>query len=170
VILLSYLSPSSIQLILAKLLAEEVIPVFGVPEALLSDRGANLLSHLMLDLCQLLGICKLNTPAYHPQSDGMVERFTRTLKTMIRKHVDQFGSQWDKYIPGLLWAYRNTPHESTSEIHSFLLFGFDCHSPTENVDAASVPDYHRELMLSLSSAREIVAKSIRRAQKRYVTV
>ena len=38
---------------LAKLLAEEVIPVFGVPEALLSDRGANLLSHLMLDLCQL---------------------------------------------------------------------------------------------------------------------
>ena len=44
---------------LAKLLAEEVIPVFGVPEALLSDRGTNLLSHLMQDVCQLMGIKKL---------------------------------------------------------------------------------------------------------------
>jgi len=77
-------------------------------------------------------------------------------------------------IPGLLWAYRNTPHKSTGEKPSFLLFGFDCRSPTEaallppeNVDTASVPDYRRELMLSLSSAREIAAKSIRRAQKRY---
>lgn len=97
----------------------------------------------------------------------MVERFNRTLKTMIRKHVDQFGTRWDKYLPGLLWAYRNTPHESTGEKPSFLLFGFDCRSPTEaallppeNMDTASVPDYRRELMLSLSSA-------IRRAQKRY---
>ncbi len=32
---------------------------------------------------------------------------------MIRKHVMQFGKQWDQYLPGLLWAYRNTPHEST---------------------------------------------------------
>ena len=142
---------------LAKLLVEEVIPVFGVPEALLSDGGANLLSHLMLDLCQLLGIHKLNTTAYHPQSDGMVERFNRTLKTMIRKHVDQFGTQWDKYLPGLLWAYRNTPHESTGEKPSFLLFGFDCRSPIEaallppeNVDTASVPDYCRELMLRIT--------------------
>ena len=51
---------------LAKLLAEEVIPVFGVPAALLSDRGANLLSNLMLDLCQLLGIPKLNTLCITP--------------------------------------------------------------------------------------------------------
>ena len=52
---------------LAKLLAEEVIPVFGVPAALLSDRGANLLSNLMLDLCQLLGVPKLNTLCIIPR-------------------------------------------------------------------------------------------------------
>ena len=45
------------------LLAEEIVPLFGVPNALLSDRGANLLSHLMRDVCQLLGITKLNTTA-----------------------------------------------------------------------------------------------------------
>ena len=40
---------------IVKLLCEEVVPVFGVPESLLSDRGTNLLSHLMLDICRMLG-------------------------------------------------------------------------------------------------------------------
>ena len=82
-------------LTLARLLVEEVIPVFGVPENLLSDRGTNLSSHLMLDLCKMIGIQKLNTTAYHPQCDGIVERFNRTLKTIIRKHAATFGSLWN---------------------------------------------------------------------------
>ena len=57
---------------IARLLAEEVVPVIGVPEALLSDRGTNLLAHVMLDVCSLLGITKLNTTAYHPQCNVMV--------------------------------------------------------------------------------------------------
>ena len=158
----------------AHLIAEEIIPMFGVPEALLSDRGTNLLSHLVQELCQMLGIKKLNTTAYHPQCDGMIERFNRTLKTMIRKHVDKFGSQWDRYLPGLLWAYRNTPHEATGEKPSFLLFGLDCRSPTEAallpptpIEAVDVSDYRQELMLSLSAAREQATKCIQKAQKRY---
>jgi len=65
---------------LAKLLVEEVAPLFGVPESLLSDRGTNLLSHLMTDLCKILGTKKLNTTAYHPECDSMVERFNQMLK------------------------------------------------------------------------------------------
>ena len=60
---------------IVKLLTEQIVPFFGVPDTLLSDRGTNLLSHLMLDACKLLGIKKLNTTAYHPQCDGMVEHF-----------------------------------------------------------------------------------------------
>ena len=100
---------------IARLLAEEVIPSFGVPESLLSDRGTNFLSNLIMDLCKMLGISKLNTTAYHPQCDGAVERFNRTLKSILRKHTARFGSQWDRYLPGMLWAYRNTPHTSTGE-------------------------------------------------------
>ena len=55
---------------------------------------------------------------------------------MVRKHVDKFGPQWDRFLSGVLWAYRNTPHNSTGEKPSFLLFGVDCRSPTE---AALVP-------------------------------
>ena len=121
---------------ITKLLAQEIVPMFGVPEVLLSDRGTNLLSCLMQDVCKLLGMKKLNTTAHHPQCNGMIERFNQTLKTMLRKHVSKFGVQWDTYLLGVLWAYRNTPHSSTGEKPSFLLFGFDCRHPTK---AATLP-------------------------------
>ena len=135
---------------IVKILVEEIVPVFGVPEALLSDRGTNLLSNLMKDVCSLLGIEKLNTTAYHPQCDGLTERFNRTLKTMIRKHAATYGSQWDKYLYGLLWAYRNTPHKSTGEKPSFLLYGIDCRTPTE---AAFLPPTRQET-INVTTYRE----------------
>ena len=76
---------------LAKLLVEEVVPIVGIPETLLSDLGTNLLSHLMRDLCELLGVTKLNTTAYRPQCNALVQRFNKTLKMILRKHVDKFG-------------------------------------------------------------------------------
>ena len=161
---------------LARLLVEEIVPLFGVPESLLSDRGTNVLSHLMLDICSLLGITKLNTTAYHPQCDGMVERFNRTLKAMLRKHAARFGNQWDEYLSAALWAYCNTPHETTGEKPSFLLFGLDCRSPTEAallptsaLEPTDISDYREEMMLSLSSARNLAVKSIRQAQQKYKT-
>ena len=90
----------------------ELAKRFGVPECLLSDRGTNLLSNLMTELCRMLGITKPNTTAYHLQRDGSVERFNHTLKTMLRKHAAKFGCQWNRFLPGILWAYRNTPHTS----------------------------------------------------------
>ena len=159
---------------IAQILVDEVIPLFGVPEALLSDRGTNLLSHLMKDLCGLLGIKKLNTTAYHPECDGMVERFNRTLKTMLHKHAARFGNQWDCYLSGVVWAYRNVPHESTGEKPSFLMFGMDLRTPTEAallppapVEPSDVDNYREEVILSLSSARKLAEESIQRAQQKY---
>lgn len=53
---------------IVKILVEEYIPMFGVLEALMPDRGTNLLSLLMRDICTPLGVEKLNTTAYHPHS------------------------------------------------------------------------------------------------------
>ena len=166
--------PNQKSLRLTRLLVEEVVPLVGVPEALLSDRGRNLLSHLMLEVCSLLGVKKLNTTAYHPQCDGMVERFNRTLKSMLRKHAAKHGAQWDTYLHAVLWAYRNTPHESTGEKPSFLLYGHDCHSPTEaallppgGMEPVEVEDYREEMVLALSEGRALAVRSIRKAQQRY---
>ena len=137
---------------IANLLVQEVIPLFGVPECLLSDRGTNLLSHLMHDICHILGIKKLNTTAHHPQCDGMVVRFNRTIKTMLCKHAATFGLQLNQHLLGALWNYRNVPHDSTGEKPSFLLLGIDCHTPTEAVllppnelEITEVTDYREEM-------------------------
>ena len=158
----------------ARLLVDEIVPVLGVPESLLSDRGTNLLSHLMNDVCQLLGITKLNTTAYDPQCDGMVEWFNHTLKAMIRKYAAQFDDQWDRYLPGLLWAYQNTPHESMGENPSNQLpLGIECRLSTEaallppsNIQLTELASYREEFILSLSTARNATAKHILKAQKK----
>ena len=97
----------------------------------------------------------------------MVERMNRTLKTMLRKHAVKFGTQWDKFLPGVLWAYRITPHETTKEKQSFLMFGVDLRSPTEaalvppeSLEPCDVRDYREELNLSLSSARELASDNM----------
>ena len=71
----------------------------------------------------------------------------------------------------LEWSYRNTPHESTWEKTSFLLFGIDCRSPSESVfvppsskEPTEIDNYQEQLMISLSSARETAAS---RAQRKY---
>ena len=117
---------------------------------------------------------QVNITAYHPACNGMVERLNRTLKATLRSHAAKFGTQWDKFLPGVLWAYRNTPHESTHEKPSFLLFGMDLRSPTEaallpaeSIEPADLSDYREQLIVSLSSARELAASNIRATQKKY---
>ena len=156
-------------------LVKDIIPMFGVPEKLLSDRGTNLLSFLMQEVCELLGISKINMTDYHPQTNGMVERFNRTLKTMLRKHVESWGKQWDKHLYAVLYAYRNTPHESTGEKPSYLLFGKDLRTPTEaaylpetkNTLVSDLTTYREKLVVGLSLAREQAAEAMQRAQRKY---
>ena len=77
---------------IARLLAEEIIPHNSVPRELLSDRG---LSKVICELYEILGIHKLNTSTYHPQTDGMVERFNKTLTDMLAKTKDRGRQDWD---------------------------------------------------------------------------
>ena len=94
-------------LTIGKLLVERIIPTHGVPSQLLSDRGAAFLSKLMYELYKLLGIKKVSTTAYHPQTDGLMERFNRTLTDMLSKRVHPSGKDWDTQLPYVLFAYRS---------------------------------------------------------------
>lgn len=93
---------------------------------------------------------------------------------MLQKYTDKFGTQWDKYLSGLLWAYRITLHESTGEKPSFLLFGMDYWYSTEGVlmppsllEPTELTDYREELVLSLSTAWELANLYIQKAQAKY---
>ena len=92
---------------LASLLVNEVVYRYGVLLYLHSDQGANLTSNLMAASCKQLGITQTRTSVYHPQSNGQVERFNRTLECMLAKVVSDHQTDWDHHLPKVLFVYRD---------------------------------------------------------------
>ena len=76
----------------------EVICRFSVPLIIHSDQGRNFESSLFTEVCRLMGMENTRTTAYHPQSDGMVERFNKTLENQLARFVDDNQTDWDRYI------------------------------------------------------------------------
>ena len=93
------------------------------------DQTAATIATLLVE--QIISRHKVNTTAYHPQTDGLVERFNRTLIAMLSKISKKGGQDWDRRLPYVLFAYRATEQQSTLESPFFLLYGRDPRLPTE---------------------------------------
>ena len=159
-------------LTVAELLVEHVIPRHGVPSELLSDRGTAFLSQLMLDVYKLMGITKTNTTAYHPQTDGSVERFHRTLTDMLAKNVDESGKDWDKFLPYVLFANRSSLQKSTGESPFHLLYGRDPWLPTDEIldnpedrRLIDARDYKEEMSHRFAVAWRLARAQVEKAQQ-----
>ena len=85
--------PDQTALTIARLLMEQVISRHGVPSQLLLDYGPPFLSKLQ-ELCAVMETKKVNTTAYHPQTDGLVEQFNHTLTDMLAKTINKGGQDW----------------------------------------------------------------------------
>ena len=70
-----------------------------------------------------MGIDKTRTTPFHPSSDGLVERFNRTMESMLRMFVSESQLEWDEKLSCSLMAYRATPHESTQCSPNLLMLG-----------------------------------------------
>lgn len=158
---------------IARLFVENVISRHGVPAELLSDRGTAFLSRLMQAVCEVMGVHKVNTTAYHPQTDGLVERFNRTLIDMLAKTVEKSGRDWDARLPYVLFAYRSSMQESTKESPFFLLYGRDPRLPTEEAlsppqtrQVLDIDDYRSELTTGFSEAWKLAQENVRKAQQK----
>ncbi len=110
----------------AKSVAEalfRIISRVGIPKEILTDQGTAFMSRTIRELYELLGIKSVRTSVFHPQTDGLVERFNRTLKTMIREFVHEDAKNWDKWLEPLLFAVREVPQASTGFSPFELLYG-----------------------------------------------
>lgn len=112
-------------------IVEEFIVRLGVPEVMHSDQGPQYESRLFQEMCKLLDIQKTHTTPYHPQSDGMVERFNRTLTTMLSGFVNEHHTDWDVHLPYVMMAYRSAQHETTGMTPNMLMLGRETATPLD---------------------------------------
>ena len=118
----------------AESVAEELVKLFarvGIPGEILTDQGSNFTSQMLTEMYRLLHIRPIRTTPYHPQTDGLVERFNQTLKSMLRKFATQKEKDWDKLIPYVLFAYREVPQRSTGFSPFELLYGREVRGPLD---------------------------------------
>ena len=83
------------------------------PRTLVSDNGSEFKNALFSDLCRALAIKHKFCVPYHPQSDGMVERFNRSLIAMLKAYSNESGKDWPKFIHKVAAAYNSMSHPAT---------------------------------------------------------
>ena len=98
---------------------------------LLSDQGAEFESALFQELCKLMQIEKLRTIPYYPASNGMLERFHRSLNSLLAKAVKQNQRDWPDHLQTVVAAYRATVHEATGMSPNRIFLGREVRLPID---------------------------------------
>ncbi|MCP4507272.1 MAG: DDE-type integrase/transposase/recombinase [Fuerstiella sp.] len=111
---------------------------FGVPLTILSDRGGEFRNELMFLIAEAFGFKKLQTCAWHPQSNGRIERWHRYLNERIiiyalEHKMDAEAVQWDELLPCILFSYNSAINRMTGYSPNEIIFG---HSPRFPIDLA----------------------------------
>ena len=144
---------------------------FGVPDVLHSDQGRNFESHLFHQVLSAFGIQKSHTTAYHPQGDGMVERFNRSLLQLLRCYTDT-EDDWEEFLPMIMYAYRTAKHSSTNLSPFELMFGRSpCTIPFQSLNKFDTTSYASYLKAKLHTMQDFVhtnlAKSAKQQKQQY---
>ena len=157
----------------ANILVNEILARHGSPRTLLSDRGSNFLSSVVKEVSKIMDTRKTQTTAYHPQTDGLVERFNGTLAEGLSMYVSTHQKDWDQHLPMILFAYRVSPNATTHESPFYLLYGREPRlpidvsllMPSENL-SASVSVHRARIVQNLEDAQRIIHSNTQLAQQR----
>lgn len=167
-----YALPDQEALPVAQKLFTDYISKHGAPLTLHSDQGKQFECKVVKELNETFGIRKTRTSPYHPQSDGQVERFNRTLKDMVSKHTSNSGNEWDDHLQQLALAYNTSVHSSTGFTPFFLNHGREARLPIDLVygpppdNRQSPSKFVKDTVESLTKAFTTVRDNLSQAHKR----
>jgi len=149
----------------------------GLPKSIQSDQGSNFMSGLFQQVMYELGIEQYASSAYHPESQGALERFHQTLKNMIRTYCLEYEKDWDEGVHLLLFAAREAVQESLGFSPFELVFGRTVRGPlkllkekwlNDNTDM-NLLDYVSKFKERLNRAHEIARQNLKEAQTKMKT-
>ena len=148
--------------------AEALVSIFarvGIPTEVLSDQGGQFMSGVMKEVRRLLSFRQLTTTPYHPQCNGLVERFNGTLKTMLKRMCSERPKDWDRYVDALLFAHREVSQESTGlSPFEILLLKQLWIKEQENPDVKSTYQFVIDLRERLQDTCEMAQQNLMKAQ------
>ena len=161
--------------------AEALLDIYsrvGIPEEVLTDQGTQFMSECMQEVSRLLSIKGLTSTPYHPICNGLVERWNRTLKSMLKRLCQDQPKQWHRLINPVLFAYIEVPQESTGFSPFQLLYGRSVRGPgtilkelwTKEVNIPEVKssyEYVTELRERLEDSLKLAQEELEKSQKRY---
>ena len=151
--------------------------MFGLPRELQSDQGSNFMAGVFQQVVYELGIKQIASSAYHPESQGALERFHATLKTMLRSYCQDNEKDWDEGVHLVLFAAREAVQESTGFSPFELVFGHQVRGPlsllSENwLDKetdVSLLDYVSRFKERLYRACELARENLESSQRKMKT-
>lgn len=146
---------------------------YGIPKRFHSDQGTEFVNSVVKQLMKLLGSNHTVSTAYHPQTNGALERFHATLRDHIRMYHKRNQSNWDQIIPFAVMCHNTSINQSTGLTPHELLFGYkprSLYSFKENNDYTTY-DYLRDLNERLKVSRDIARRNVQnmkeKAKERY---
>ncbi|KAJ1518942.1 hypothetical protein ONE63_011451 [Megalurothrips usitatus] len=113
----------------AKALVTHVFSVFGSPISMMTDQGKNMLSETMREVANLYQIKKYKISVKHPQANGKVKTWIKTLKLQLALLIDDNPLTWPDYLPFIAEAYRSLPNEVTKCSPYEIMFGAPMRTP-----------------------------------------
>ncbi|KAL2076889.1 hypothetical protein ACEWY4_027519 [Coilia grayii] len=149
--------------------------VFGLPKVVQTDQGTNFVSKVFRQVMQQLSVRHVTSSCYHPQSQGALERFHQTLKTMLKTYCLEFERDWDEGVPLALFAIREVVQESLGFSPAELVFGHSVRGPlkvlkeawlTETTSYNDLADYVSKMRFRLQRACQLAKENLKRSQGR----
>jgi len=142
----------------AEFIYEQIICQHGCPQIILSDRGTHFNNQMIDKLLSKFDVNHLLSTPYHPQTNGLVERFNRTLCESLAK-ISEKSNDWDLFIAPTLFAYRTTKHSTTGIEPFFLVYGRSARLPIEETEDENIPSLNDRLQQLIEDVPQIREKS-----------
>lgn len=147
---------------------------FGIPKVIQGDRGSNFTSKMFKDVMKILNVTQCNSTAYHPESQGALERLHQTLKCTLTKFCNEVDKEWDESVPFMLYAVRTAKNESLGYSPSELLFGYQIRGPLEILFESLVNEYETDnlslyvenMIERIYKVREFAISNMEKAQSK----